>query len=180
MLGPRDEDLLAVDDVAASLLHRGGPQSRGLRTGLGLGDAEGLQTRLSLRERGKVLALLFLAAVLQERAHRVHLRVSARRVAARPVYLFEDDGRVGDVESGPAVFARDERREPARLRQCIDELLRVLVLAIDLAPIGVAEVCAELPHGGADLLAIRVAREVHLSPEATAGRGAAPRRASGP
>src|SRR5439155_24583111 len=95
VLGPRDEDLLAVDDVAASLLHRGGPQSRGLRTGLGLGDAEGLQTRLSLRERGKVLALLFLAAVLQKRAHRVHLRVSARRVAARPVYLFEDDGRVG-------------------------------------------------------------------------------------
>src|SRR6184192_4065737 len=56
----------------------------------------------------------------------------------------------------------------------------VLALAIDLTPVDVPEIGAELPHGGADVLAIRIVREVHLSPAATGARGGLRRRASEP
>ena len=180
VLRPRDEDLLAVDDVATTFLHGGGAQSRGLRSRFGLRDPERLQPRLTLRERRQVLALLLFAAVLEKCAHRVHLRVGTRRVAARSVDLFEDDRRVRDFEARPAVLGRDERREPPCFRERIDELLRVLALAIDLTPVDVPEVGAELPHGGADVLAIGIVREVHLSPGATGARGGLRRRASEP
>ncbi len=143
----------------------------------GLGDPEGLKPRLPFCERRKVLALLLVASVLEERAHRVHLRVGARGVSAGTVDLLEDGRRIGDVESRSAVLGRNERREPARLRERVDELLGVFALPIDLAPVGVAEVGAELPDGGADLVAVRIAREVHRQSRGDGGsrRGAAAR-----
>src|SRR5207245_8479090 len=76
VLRARDEDLLAVDDVAtALLLHGGGPQARRLRSRFERREPERLQSRLTLRERRQVLALLLFPPVLGQAAPRVHLRL---------------------------------------------------------------------------------------------------------
>src|SRR5207253_10710784 len=110
----------------------------------------------------------------------LHRRVPHGRVAGGALDIFGADRRVRDFEPRPAVLGRDERREPPCSRERIDELLWVLALAIDLTPVDVPEIGAELPHGGADVLAIRFVREVHLSPAATGARGGLRRRASEP
>ena len=173
----RRPDLLPADDVAAVYAARGRLDAGRVRADGRLRHSERLQPCVSLGERRKVLALLLLASVLQEGAHRVHLRVRARPVPSGAVDLFKDDRGVSDVQPRPPVLGRDERPQPARLRQCPDELVGVFALSIDLAPVGVTEVSAELPDSGTDPLTVRVARKVHRHSRGEGGsrRGAAAR-----
>ena len=100
--------------------------------------------------RRQVPLLLRLGAVPQDRSHRVHLRVARARVAARRVDLLEDHARRSDIEARPAELLGDERREPARLGQRRDELLRVAI-GLERTPVLAREPRAQLAHGGADL-----------------------------
>ena len=79
----RGPHLLAVDDVAVvALLHGAGLELGGVGAGGRLGDAEGLQPQLAARDARQVALLLLGAAVPQQRAHDVHLRVALRRACS--------------------------------------------------------------------------------------------------
>ena len=67
---------------------------RGIRAGVGFGDAEGLKADLPAGNLRQVAALLLLAAMTQERAHDIHLRMTGCRVAARAIDLFQDHARL--------------------------------------------------------------------------------------
>ena len=54
VLGPRDEDLLTVDDIAVAVAHGRRLQLRRVRAGRRLGDAEGLQAQLAARDLRQV------------------------------------------------------------------------------------------------------------------------------
>ena len=128
MLRARDEDLLPVDDVAVAASHRRRLDARGLGAGLGLGHAERLEAQLAFGDLRQIAPLLLVAAVTKQRAHRVHLRVRGRGVAAGCVDLLDDQRRLCHTETGAAVLGRDQRAEPARLGERVDESLRVLAL----------------------------------------------------
>ena len=90
MLGARGPDLLAVDDVVVAVAHRRGAQAERVGAGGRLGDAERLQPQFALGDRGQLALLLRGAAVPQQRAHGVHLRVAGGAVAAGRVDLLHD------------------------------------------------------------------------------------------
>ena len=163
LLHARDEDLLAVDDVFVALLHRAGFDLRRLRAGVGLGDAEGLEPQFAARDLGQIAPLLLLAAVLEQRAHRVHLGVAGERIAGRAVDLLQDDAGLGDAETGAAILFGDQRAEIAARRQRIDKGLRIFAGLVDVAPIGIGEARADLADRIADRLTVFLARVHHLS-----------------
>ena len=92
MLGARGPDLLAVDDVVVALASRGGAQRQRVGAGGRLGDAEGLQPQFAAGDLRQIALLLLGAAVPQQRAHRVHLRMAGGAVAAGGVDFLEDRG----------------------------------------------------------------------------------------
>ena len=150
LTGAGDKDLLAVDDITVALAHRRGFEAGGLRAGVGLGDAEGLEPQIAASDAGEVAALLLLAAMAQQHAHGVHLGVSGGGVAARAIDLFEDDGAFGHAEAASAVLLGDHRAEPAQAGQLADELLGVLRLLVEVAPVAVGEPGAYVAHRGPD------------------------------
>jgi hypothetical protein len=151
MLRPRGPDFLPVHHVAVAVAHRGGAQRQRVGAGGGFGDAERLQPQLAPGDRRQILLFLFGAAVPEQRAHGVHLRVAGGAVAAGGVYLLHDRGRRLHVEPAAAVFLRNERGEKAGLGQRGHEFARIAALAVELAPIFAGEFCAQRPHRGADL-----------------------------
>ena len=124
MLGPGDEDLLAVDSISVALANGGGFDPRRVRARVRLSDSKRLQAPLAGGDLGLVAVLLLLAAVAKQSAHHVHLRVASRRVSVRAVDLFEDDAGLPDPETRSAEFLTNQRGEEARLRQRVDEILR--------------------------------------------------------
>ena len=78
------------------------------------------------------------------------------RVSPRAVDLLHDHRGFRDPQARTAVFLGYERREPARLRERLNELLWIFALPIDLAPVRVAEVGAQLPDRRADLIGTRL------------------------
>src|SRR5882762_399606 len=166
VLGARSPDLLAVHHVAVTLLHRGGAYRRGVRAGRGLGDAEGLQPQLALRDLRQILFLLRLAAVPQHRAHGVHLRVAGGAVRAALLDFLENRGGRGELQARAAVLLGDEAGEPARLGERAHELGGVAPLAVGLAPVFHGEARAKLRHGIADFAQIVLA-DRHFLPRMT-------------
>ena len=146
-------DLLAVDDVAVVALLLG-PRLElgGVGAGGGLGDAEGLQPQRAGGDARQVFLLLRRIAVPQHRAHRVHLGVAGRRVAARLVHGLQDGAAGRQRQPGAAVLLRDQRAEIAGLGEGIDELGRVGALVVELDPVGIGELLADVPHALADLV----------------------------
>ena len=96
----------------------------------------------------------------EDRAHRVHLRVARARVAAARVDLLEDHARRGQAEARTAVLLRDQRRQPAVLRQRGDELVRIAV-GFERAPVLAREPRTQGAHGRADLAQLGRDREIH-------------------
>ena len=153
VLGARGPDLLAVDHVVSSPSRRAVVRSDG---GVGaarrLGDAEGLQAQFAGGDLRQIAFLLRVAAVPQDRAHDVHLRVAGGAVAA---------GRRGSPPGSPrplpraepaaAVFLRDQRREIAGLGQRCDELGRIGALAVELAPVFAGKLGAQRAHAGPNI-----------------------------
>src|SRR5919112_2355549 len=141
-----DVDLSPVDDVMVSVSHGGRPQGGGVGTGLRLGHAESLQPQLAASYLRQVFPLLLLRAVLEHCAHDVHLGVGRLGVATGAVDLFEDDRRLGEGQTQPSVFLRDQGAEVAALRHRLDKGFRVLSSHVELAPVGVREVRAHLAY----------------------------------
>ena len=91
MLGARGPDLLPVDDVmVVALAPRRGAQRKRVGARRRLGDAEGLQAQFAAGDLRQIALFLRGAAVPQDRAHGVHLRVAGGAVAAGGVHLFQD------------------------------------------------------------------------------------------
>ena len=151
MLGAADPDLLPIDDVAVTLAprERGDPGRVGTRGRFG--HPERLETQLAAGDGGQVFRLLLDAAVLEQRAHDVHLRMAGATVAAGAVDLLQDRDGGAESEPGPAIFLRDQDGQEACLRQRLHELGRIGAGAILLLPIGAGEVSAQAPHGLADV-----------------------------
>src|SRR6267378_39458 len=166
VLGARSPDFLAVDDVAAAFLHRGGADRRGVGAGGGLGDAEGLQPQLAFRDPWKVFFLLRLAAVPQHRAHGVHLRVASGAVCAALLDFLENRRGRGELQARATVLLGDEAGEPARAGERGNELGGVAPLAVGLAPVFHGEARAKLRHGVADFAQIVLA-DRHFLPRMT-------------
>jgi hypothetical protein len=155
-------DLLAVDAPGAVVLPLGpGADGQRVRTRVRLGDAEGLQAQLAARDPREVALLLLVRAVPQHRAHRVHLGVAGAGVAALVVDLLQDDRRVADAQAAAAVLRRDQGGQPAAFGEGADELLRVRLPGVDLAPVLAREPAAEIRHALADRLLFKSQTKVH-------------------
>ena len=96
----------------------------------------------------------------EDRAHRVHLRVTGARVATGRVDLLENHARRRQRQPRAAVLLRDERGEPTGVRQGRYELLRVAI-RLERPPILAGEAGAQLAHRGADLAELFRVCEVH-------------------
>src|SRR3546814_3910082 len=83
--------LLAAHDVAVALAPGAGQETQGIGAAGRLGDAEGLQAQLTLGDARQIALLLRLAAVPQQGAHGVHLRVAGGAVAAGLLDLLQKD-----------------------------------------------------------------------------------------
>ncbi len=151
MLGARGPDLLAVDDVVVS------PSRTAVVRRLSVSVPEvGSVTPNACRRnspvamRGQIALLLRGAAVPQQRAHGVHLRVAGGAVAAGGVDLLHDRGGRRQRQPAAAVFLRDQRGEEARLGQRRDEFGRIAALAVERAPVLAGKFRAQRAHRFAD------------------------------
>src|SRR5580698_8416727 len=101
--------------------------------------------------------------MLEDRRHRVHLRVTRNGVAATAIYLFKNQRGFQHAESSAAVFLRNQCRQPTRLTQSLDEFLRIRALLITLPPIVIAEARAQRRHGVPDFLLAIGQLKLHLT-----------------
>ena len=146
MLRTAGPDFLTIDDVFVALLLREGPQAGGIRAAGRFRHAKGLQAQFAVGDFRQILLLLFRAAMLQDGAHDVHLRVTGSRIAARGVDFFQNRGGSRKRQARAAKFFRDQRRQPAGIGQRLDEFGRVAAAGIKLTPIFAREARAELAH----------------------------------
>ncbi len=117
MLDARNEDFLPADDVVVAVAHRARLDPRRVGAAGRLGHAEGLQAQLARRDVGQVPAFLRLAAVAQQGAHDVHLRVAGGAVGAAALDFLEHRAGRAEIHAGAAVFLRYQYRQVARLGQ---------------------------------------------------------------
>ena len=143
-----------LHDVTVALAHGRGLELGRVGAGRRLGDGHRLQAQVTARDLGQVFLLLAFVAVAHEHVHHVHLAVAGAGVAAAAVDLLHDHGGFGEAEARAAVFVRDQRREPARLRERVDEFRRVAAREIDLAEVLVRELGAERAHAAADFFVV--------------------------
>ncbi|CAM2153002.1 hypothetical protein PT2222_20033 [Paraburkholderia tropica] len=162
MLHARDPHLLAVDHITVALAHGRGLDLRGVGAGGRFGHAHRLQAQFAVGDLRQILALLFFGAVAQQRAHVVHLAVARARVAAAAVDLFHDHRRFGEAESRAAVLLRNQRGEPARLRERVDEGFGIAARFVDLAVIFVRKLAAQIADGFANVLELIGRGVVHV------------------
>ena len=100
-----DESLAAVDDVVVALLHGARANAFQIRTGAGLGHADGAD-ELTRRQARQEALLLLLGAVIEHvvRAHAVHALSERGDAAARELGVH--DGFVAEVAAATAVLGR--------------------------------------------------------------------------
>src|ERR1700722_7114025 len=151
MLIAGGENLAAVDYVVIACAPRKGLDLRRLGTRVRLGHAESLQPQLARSDTREVTPLLLLAAMLEDRCHRVHLCVTGSGVAAGVIYLPEYYRTVEHRQPGPAVFLRDERGKPSGLAERAHELLGIGAAFVALAPVFVAKSSAQARYRLANL-----------------------------
>src|SRR5205823_13871179 len=105
-------------------------------------------------------------------------RMARAGVAAARIDLLEDHARRRQPKPCAAVLLRDERREPAVLRERVDELVRVAV-GLERAPVLAWKALAERAHGRADLADLGRQRKIHPATPGAARAAAARSRAAG-
>ena len=147
----RGPHLLPGHQIGIAVAHRACLQLRGVRSGGRLGHAERLQPDAAGGDLRQIAALLCLAAVPQQRAHDVHLRVALAGGAAAGIDLLQDHRRRAHRQAGAAVFLRDQRAEEPGLRQLGDEFGRIRLLVFQALPICAGIARADSPHGIAQL-----------------------------
>src|SRR5919204_557909 len=163
MLHSGGEDFLTVDHVPIGIPFGEGRDAGGVASGLGLGHCHRLEPDAAGRDVRKVVALLRLIAMPEERAHRVHLRVAGGAVFPAGIDLLEHDAGFDQAEPGAAVLGRNQDGKPAAFGERPHEFLRVLPFGIQLAPVRLAELHADLSHAVTVLLLLGGQREVHQS-----------------
>ncbi len=151
MFRARGPDLLAVDDVVVAFLARAGAQTERVGARGRFRHTKSLQAQFAAGDLGQVVLLLRVAAVAQDGAHDVHLRMTGGAVAAGGMNLFHDGSGGADREPAAAVFLRDEGCEIAGLGQGGDEFFRIGPLAIQRAPVFAGEFGAKRAHALADV-----------------------------
>ena len=92
---PRPDPDPGLGARIVALAHRHRLELRGVAATRGLAHAKGLEPQFTGGNLRQVAAFLFGGSVPKQRTHDVHLRVAGRGVAAAPVDLLENDGRVG-------------------------------------------------------------------------------------
>src|SRR3546814_9407008 len=103
---------------------------------------------------------LFRSPVLEQRAHRVHLRVAGAAVAARPMDFLEHRGRGAKAEARSAIGFGDQHRQETSLGQRADELGRIDAVAVEPLPIFARKIGAKAAHRFADFgMALRLNRK---------------------
>jgi hypothetical protein len=107
---------------------------------------------VSLPVVGYVTALLLLRPVAQQRPHVVQLSVARAGVRSRPVDFLHDDGGFRQVQPRATVLFGNQGRQPARLRQRIDECLGIATLFVDAAEVLGRKSSAEIPDAGANVV----------------------------
>src|SRR3989442_5537934 len=157
----RDEDLLSVDDILVSLPGRDRLNARGFGACVGFCHSEGLQSQLAAGDLREITLLLLCATVAQKRSHRVHLRVASRSAPARAVDLFENDARLRDAQTAPAIFLRDRSRQPSKLRELADKGFRISPLLLHLPPVGIRKLATNLADLFPDLKLLLGQVEIH-------------------
>ena len=115
MVHSGDKDLLPGDPVNFTFAFRPGLNTRSLGTRIGLGDRKGLETQLPGGNLGKVASLLLRAPMSEKRAHGVHLGMTGRGRSTAVVDLFQDQTSLGNPQTAPPVFFRDQGRKPSEL-----------------------------------------------------------------
>ncbi|MNQ97877.1 hypothetical protein D3C85_1135440 [compost metagenome] len=80
--------------------------------------------------------------------------MAGTRVAATAVDLLHDHRSFRQAEPRAAVLLRNQRRQPARFGQRIDEGFRVAPLLVDLAEVLVGKRRTEAAHGVPDFLEV--------------------------
>ena len=108
-----------------------------------------MQTPLTAGNARQKALLLRFTGVAQQRTHDVDLAVAGARIAATAVDLFHD--HAGLDQARAAVLLRDQRSQPTRAGQRIDEGCGVAAFSVDLAVIGIREFGAERAHGVANI-----------------------------
>jgi hypothetical protein len=152
MLGARGPDLLPVDDVmVVALAPRRGAQRQRVGARRRLGDAESLQAQLAAGDFRQIGLLLRGAAMPQDGAHGVHLRVAGGAVATRGMHLFQDRASGADAQPAAAKLFGDERGEIAGFSERTHELGRIGALAVERAPVFAGELGAQRAHRLADV-----------------------------
>jgi len=135
VLDARNPDLLPVHDIAIVFLNGNGFYFRGIGAGTGLGHTHRLQAQFSAGNLWQILTLLCVRAVAQQRVHVVHLSMARARISPGAVDFFHDNGRLGEAQSGAAVFFGNQRGEPACIGERGHECFRITARFIDLLPV---------------------------------------------
>ena len=133
-VGARGPGLLTVDEPVIALVLGLASQRREIRAGVRLGVAEGPED-LAPADRGNVLALLLLGAVLEDRRpdHRdAHARLHDERVEGpRRRHLLLQDLGLELGEAAAPVLRGPGRRRPALLAEALAPGVEVRVLAVE-------------------------------------------------
>src|SRR5207342_1349434 len=87
----------------------------------------------------------------QDRAHRVHLRVTGGAVTTGGVHFLKNCRGGTQVEAAAAVFFGDQRRQVASLGERGDKLGRIGPFTIKSTPIFAGKLRAERAHAGANV-----------------------------
>ena len=152
VLRPRDPHLLAANHVRVVRARGGGLQLGRVRAGRRLGHGKGLEAEVAAGDFRQKGTLLRRRTVPQQCAHRVHLSMARRRIAAAAVDLFQNDRCLGHAQAGSAVLFGDQRGEIAGLGQRVDERIRIGALRIEVAPIGIRKGAAQIAHSAPQVL----------------------------
>jgi hypothetical protein len=113
-------------------------------------SVSGLQAQLAAGDLRQVFLLLLLAAVAQERPHRVHLGVAGAAIGARRMDFLQDRRSRRKRQSAAAVFLGNQRSQQARLRHRRDEFRRIGAVAVELAPVLAGKAGAKCAGGVAN------------------------------
>src|SRR6185369_9669466 len=147
-VGVGGPDFLAVDEEVIVVHFGFGGQRRQVGAGVGLGVALA-PADLAARDLPQVMALLFFAAVFeQRRAEHPDAEALQRHAALEGRHFLAQDRGLGVIQAAAAVRARPHRHGPAALAHALEPLALRLALVLEAlaAPADVAFGLGGLPH----------------------------------
>ena len=144
MLGPRNQDLLTVDDIAVAVTKRNGLQLCRVGAGGRLGDRKRLEPEVTGCDLWQVRLPLLRRTVPKERAHDVHLGVARGGIPDGTVDLFENDRRFAEFQTGAPILFGNQGRQVAALRQRLYRRFGIGARGVELMTVGVWESTTEV------------------------------------